>query len=73
MKAKSSKGWQSLNFGADQRFVSIQTDHLLDIQATKMGRVLDNDQMNEKGLVEQIKWAPGLIVQWKAGGRELIS
>jgi hypothetical protein len=69
-KAKSSKGWQSLDFGADQRFVSIQNNHLLDIWATKMGRALDDDQTNKKGLVEQIKRAPGLIVRWKAGRRE---
>jgi hypothetical protein len=36
----------------------------------KMGRALGDDQTNKKGLVEQIKRAPGLIVRWKAGGRE---
>ncbi len=84
-KAKSSKGWQLLDFGrrqrgqrdgnrsifeADQRFVSVWNDRLLDIQAMKIGQELDDDQMNKKGLVEQIKRALGLIVRWKASGCE---
>jgi hypothetical protein len=35
-----------------------------------MGRALDDDQTNKKGLVEQIKQALGLIVRWKASGCE---